>query len=66
MSSTVEKQMQYKEKVEIAYRPVSVKALAGILHRYMGLSSYEIAVKLMLDEELMVWKKDAHYLNKKD
>ena len=66
MSSTVEKQMQYKEKVEIAYRPVSVKALADIVHRYMGLSSYEIAVKLMLDEELMVWKKDANYLNKKD
>ena len=40
------------------YRTITVQDLADTLHKYKELSSFEIACKLMVEESLLILKKD--------
>jgi hypothetical protein len=44
---------------KIAYRAITVQDLADMLHKYREKSSYECAVKLLVDESLLILKKDS-------
>jgi hypothetical protein len=43
---------------KVAYRPVIVTSLAELIGKYKTLSDYEVAVKLLVDEELLILKKE--------
>jgi hypothetical protein len=45
---------------KVAYRPVIVTTLAELIGKYRPLSDYEAAVKLLVDEELLILKKDGN------
>lgn len=48
-----------KPKIEkIPYRPVDVKRLSDILATYKDESSFGMAVKLLVDEGLLILKRD--------
>ena len=52
----MEKEIETSKK--IAYRPITVPDLGDVLGKYIDMSSYETACKLMLDEGLLILKKD--------
>ena len=41
-----------------AYRPLMVQVLGDLLDKYRNLSGYECAVKLLVNEELLILKKE--------
>jgi len=43
---------------KVAYRPLMVTSLAELIGKYRTLSDYEVACKLLVDEELLILKKD--------
>ena len=45
---------------KVAYRPVIVTSLAELIGKYRTLSDYECAVKLLMEEELLILKKDGN------
>ena len=45
---------------KVAYRPVIVTTLAELIGKYRTLSDYEAACKLLVEEELLILKKDGN------
>ena len=45
---------------KVAYRPVIVTSLAELIGKYRPLTDYEVACKLLVDEELLILKKDGN------
>ena len=43
---------------KVAYRPLMVTTLAELIGKYRPLSDYEVAVKLLVNEELLILKKE--------
>jgi len=43
---------------KIPYRPLMVQVLGELLQKYQGLSGYEVAVKLLVDEKLLILKQE--------
>jgi hypothetical protein len=43
---------------KVAYRPVIVTSLAELIGKYRTLSDYEVACKLLVEEELLILKKE--------
>jgi hypothetical protein len=43
---------------KVAYRPVIVTVLADLIGKYRELSNFEAAAKLLVEEELLILKKD--------
>jgi len=47
-----------KKESRIPYKPITVIDLQMMLTKYKDLDSYSVAVKLFVDEELLMLKKD--------
>ena len=45
---------------KIPYRPVTVTLLASLIDKYRTLPSFEHASKLLVEEELLILKKEPH------
>jgi hypothetical protein len=45
---------------KVAYRPVIVTVLADLIGKYRELSNFEAAAKLLVEEELLILKKDGN------
>ena len=44
--------------VRVPYRPVTVQYLGELVSKYQSLSGFEVACKLLVDEELLILKRD--------